>query len=143
MAPQSILAYNMRSRGAIHNQLSNCVANNPYVFYRAETAPSGYGADAAHAVGPLVIAADIPASITSFMIFNNFEKIHEDIQVANGVSLASAGSMLSIKFTEDTANAASTAKAAAILGTGGYTMYAVMTYGKTLVFANGGIQVLG
>jgi hypothetical protein len=145
MAPQSILAYNMRSRGALHNQLSNCVANNPYVFYRAETAPSGYGDTAATAVGPLVINADIPASITSFMIFNNFEKIHEDIQVANGVSLASAGSMLSIKFTEDSGPAGGSAalKATAILGTGGYTMYAVMTYGKTLVFANGGIQVLG
>lgn len=148
-APQSILAYNMRSRGAIHNQLSNCVANNPYVFYRAETIPTPSLAPAAGApsVGPDTLLLDLPASITSFMIYNNFEKIHEDIQVANGVSLASAGSMLTVKFTEDVnvgPDNIAAKKAAAILGPAlTYNMYAVMTYGKTLVFANGGIQVLG
>ena len=43
------------------------------------------------------------------MIYNNYEKIHEEaIDVGNGISLSSAGSMLSVKYTED-AGAASVA----------------------------------
>lgn len=133
----SILAYNMRSRGAIHNQLSNCIANNPYVFGKAETIATAVSQD------PLVYAADIPASLTSFMIFNNYQKIHEDIDVGNGISLSTAGSMLTVKYSEDSGPIA-TAKANAIIGAGGnYNIYMVMCYGKALIFADGTVQVKG
>jgi hypothetical protein len=144
-SPQSILAYNMRSRGATHNQLSNCIANNPYVFYRSETTPTGLGVNAAGANGPADFASDIPASLSSFMIFNNYEKIDEEIDVGNGISLNSAGSMLAVKFSEDINTNASAAKAKAIIGDVGstYTMYLLMKYGKALVFADGTVQVRG
>ena len=133
----SILAYNMRSRGAIHNQLSNCIANNPYVFGKAETIATVANQN------PAAYAADIPASLTSFMIYNNYQKIHEDIDVGNGISLNTAGSMLTVKYSEDTGTPA-TDKATAIIGAGGnYNLYMVMCYGKALIFADGTIQVKG
>ena len=133
----SILAYNMRSRGAIHNQLSNCIANNPYVFGKAETIPT------ASIQEPTAWAGDIPASLTSFMIYNNYQKIHEDIDVGNGISLSTAGSMLTVKYSEDSGTAA-TDKATAIIGAGGnYNLYMVMCYGKALIFADGTIQIKG
>lgn len=132
-SPQGFIAYSARSRGAVHNQLSNTVANNPYVAYRAECLPTGAGAD-----------TDIPAAITSFVVYNNYEKIHEDIDVGNGISLNSAGSMLTVKYVEDSGVPAA-AKAASIIGAAGdtYTLYLLMTYGKALVFADGAIQVRG
>lgn len=136
----SILAYNMRSRGAIHNQLSNCIANNPYVFGRAEVV-----APAVTAQARATWSGDIPSSLTSFMIYNNYEKIHEEaIDVGNGISLSSAGSMLSVKYTED-AGAASVAKAVDYLGgaNGSYSLYMVMQYGKAIIFSDGTIQVKG
>ena len=133
----SILAYNMRSRGAIRNQLSNCIANNAYVFGKAETIAT------AGSQNPAVWAGDIPASLTSFMIYNNYQKIHEDIDVGNGISLSTAGSMLTVKYSEDS-GAVATAKANAIIGAGGnYNLYMVMCYGKALIFADGTIQIKG
>ena len=133
----SILAYNMRSRGAIHNQLSNCIANDPYVFGRCE------GVSPANTVqNPAVWYADIPSSLSSFMIYNNYQKIHEDIDVGNGISLSTAGSMLSVKYSEDN-SAIATAKATKYLNGSSYSLYMVMCYGKALIFADGTIQVKG
>ena len=134
----SILAYNMRSRGAIHNQLSNCIANDPYVFGRCEVISPNTTQRT-----PGIWYADTPSSLSSFMIYNNYQKIHEDIDVGNGISLSTAGSMLSVKYTEDN-NAIATAKAIKYLGVGGsYSLYMVMCYGKALIFADGTIQVKG
>lgn len=132
VSPQAILTYNMKNRASLNNQLSNCIANNPYVFYRAECIPTVAGAT----------AADIPASLTSFMIYNNFEKIFEEIDVGNGVSLANAGSQITVQYTDDSF---SKFKADKLLGGAGnnYTSYMVMTYGKAIIFADGTTQIRG
>ena len=122
----------MRSRGALNNQLSNCIANNPYVFNRAECVPT--------AAAPA--ETDIVASVTGFMIYNNYEKIHEDIDVGNGISLSAAGSTLTVKYNEDN-SAVGTAKAAKIIPANNYSLHMVMEYGKALIFADGNIDVRG
>ena len=131
VSPQAILTYNMKNRASLNNQLSNCIANNPFVFYRAECIPTAAGA----------VAADIPAALTSFMIYNNFERIFEEIDVGNGVSLANAGSQITVQYTDDPAAAA---KATVLLGgPATYTSYMVMTYGKAIIFADGTTQIRG
>ena len=136
-SPNALLAYNMRSRSAIHNQLSNCIANHPYVFGKAETVATAIGNNTVTAATYL---ANVPTALTSFMIYNNYEKIHdEEIDVGNGVSLASAGSMISIRYNEDQ-GAGAAAKATEF---GPYTMYLLMTYGKALILSEGTIQVRG
>ena len=136
-SPQAILAYNMRSRASIHNQLSNCLANHPYVYSKAETVPTALGIQT---TTEDMYLANVPTALTSFMIFNNYEKVHdEQIDVGNGVSLNSAGSMISVKYAEDSGAGAS-AKNGEF---GDYTMYLLMTYGKAIIFADGTIQVRG
>jgi hypothetical protein len=131
VSPQAILTYNMKNRASLNNQLSNCIANNPFVFYRAECIPTA----------PNATAADIPAALTSFMIYNNFERIFEEIDVGNGVSLANAGSQITVQYTDDPAAAA---KATVLLGAPAtYTSYMVMTYGKAIIFADGTTQIRG
>ena len=77
------------------------------------------------------------------MIYNNYQKIHEDIDVGNGISLSTAGSMLSVKYTEDN-SAIATAKAGKYFkALGSYSLYMVMCYGKALIFADGTIQIKG
>lgn len=89
--------------------------------------------------------SNIPAGLTSFMIYNNYEKIHEDIDVGNGISLQSAGSMISVKYNEDQGDGASAAGSKFSASSFGptYTMYMLMRYGKALIFADGAIQVRG
>jgi hypothetical protein len=136
-SPNAILAYNMRSRSAIHNQLSNCIANHPYVFGKAETVPTAIGINT---ITPAMYLANVPTALTSFMIFNNYEKIHdEEIDVGNGVSLASAGSMIAVRYNEDQGAGAD----AKNVEFGAYTMYLLLTYGKALIFADGTVQVRG
>ena len=136
-SPNAILAYNMRSRSAIHNQLSNCIANHPYVFGKAETVPTAIGINT---TTPAMYLANVPTALTSFMIFNNYEKIHdEEIDVGNGVSLSSAGSMIAVRYNEDQ-GAGADAKNGEF---GAYTMYLLLTYGKALIFADGTVQVRG
>lgn len=132
VSPQAILTYNMKNRASLNNQLSNCISNNPYVFYRAECIPTAAAAT----------ATDIPAGLTSFMIYNNFERIFEEIDVGNGVSLANAGSQITVQYTDD---AFAAPKATILLGGANatYTSYMVMTYGKAIIFADGTTQIRG
>jgi hypothetical protein len=134
-SPQAILNYNMKNRSSLGNQLSNCIANNPFVFYRSECISDGG------------VATDVPSAICSFMIYNNYEKINEDIDVGNGLSLNTAGSCLVMKYSEDSGPGVAdeaTLKSSALLGaTKTYTMYMLMTYGKALVLADGAIAIRG
>ena len=141
----SILAYNMRSRASIHNQLSNCVANNMYVFGKAETVASALVANVAtDASGLVLYEANVPSTLTSFMIYNNYEKIHdEQIDVGNGISLSSAGSMISVKYNEDSGAGAVAKNGGGVAQFDNYTLYLLLQYGKALVFADGTIQVRG
>ena len=140
VSPQAILTYNMKNRASLNNQLSNCIANNPYVFYRSECIVPVGGAD----------EKGIPASICSFMIYNNFERIFEEIDVGNGVSLANAGSQITVQYTDDQSPTNLT-KAKALLNgdatfvgaIGSYTSYMLMTYGKAIIFADGTTQIRG
>ena len=73
------------------------------------------------------------------------KEIHEDIDVGNGISLQSAGSMISVKYNEDQGDGASAAGSKFGAPSFGptYTMYMLMRYGKALIFADGAIQVRG
>jgi hypothetical protein len=133
---QAMLTFNMRCRASIGNQLSNCIANNRFIFGAAETIPTA----------PAAVAGDI-APICGFMIYNNYQKINdEEIDVGNGLSLASAGSMLNIKYMEDIGGVGSPAalRAAALLGpSNSYNLYVLMQYGKALIMSEGTIQIKG
>jgi len=137
----AMLAFNMRSRSSTNNQLSNCLANNSYVFGKCETVATPLTNAAAGNITANYTSI-APAGLCSFMIYNNYEKIHEDIDVGNGLNLQSSGSMLSVKYLEDQGGAGDPAglKAAQF---GPYTLYLLMRYGKALVFADGAIQVRG
>ena len=142
----SMLAYNMRSRASIHNQLSNCVANNMYVFGKSETVASAItnNVAATDETGLVRYNANVPSSLASFMIYNNYEKIHdEQIDVGNGISLSSAGSMISVKYNEDSGPVATAKNGNGVAQFDAYTLYLLLQYGKALVFADGTIQVRG
>ena len=130
-----IVLYNNRSRGVLGNQLSNFVANNKYICYANECAPTATPAD-----------TDVNASFVSFMVYSNFEKvINENPEViSNGVSLKDGNSTLTVKWNEN--NDVSTIPSAirtCVVGANGYTVRLLMSYQRVLALRNGMIDLVG
>ena len=129
-----IVLYNNRGRGVINNQLAQFVANNPYVLGRAECQVAGSVNDPATAV-------------TSFMIYNNFERIlNENPQLLkNGVDLKSGTSSVTIKWNEnnDAANQSNIVKGALGSANGQYSAYALCTYQRLFQIARGKVDIIG
>ena len=86
--------------------------------------------------------------IVSYFFY--FERIFEEIDVGNGVSLANAGSQITVQYTDDQSPTNLT-KAKGLLNgdstfagaIGSYTSYMLMTYGKAIIFADGTTQIRG
>ena len=130
-----IVLYNNRSRGVINNQLSQFVANNPYILGRAE--------------GETTLAnADTATCLTAFMIYNNFEKIiNENPQLLkNGADLKSGTSTITIYWCDNSdggAVAQSIVKGALGDVKGTYTAYACCEFQRLFSIQNGKVQVIG
>ena len=130
-----IMLYNNRGRGVIGNELSQFVANSPFVAGRAECS--------------LTAGAGIPTCLTAFMIYNNYEKIiNENPNILkNGVDLKSGSSTITIKWTDnsDGASASAAACVAPAIGgaTGNYTAYAQCAYQRLLTISNGQVDIVG
>jgi hypothetical protein len=140
-----MIAYSQRSRGTLDNPLAQFLANNMWVSGYSESAPTqnaGGGNDGA--------GTDIPACLTSFLLYFNLEKIlNEPVEVvANGLDLKSGSSTLTLKWNEFTndnvLNPASTIKYNNLLGADRqYTVYCQMTFARAILLNNGQVKQLG
>jgi hypothetical protein len=137
-----IVLYNNRGRGVINNQLSQFVANNPYVLGRSECAVTGNPS-----TGVASTADDPSTCVTAFMIYNNFERIlNENPQLLkNGVDLKSGTSSVTITWNEnnDNANQAPIVKGALGSANGQYNGYALCTYQRLFQIARGKVDIIG
>jgi len=137
-----IVLYNNRGRGVINNQLSQFVANNPYVLGRAECNVTGTPSTGAGAVG-----TDPATCVTAFMIYNNFERIlNENPQLLkNGVDLKSGTSSVTINWNEnnDPATQGPIVKGALGSANGQYTAYALCTYQRLFSISRGKCDIVG
>lgn len=137
-----IVLYNNRGRGVINNQLSQFVANNPFVLGRAECQVTGNPSN-----GSGSVQTDPATAVTAFMIYNNFERIlNENPQLLkNGVDLKSGTSSVTIKWNEnnDSANQANIVKGALGSANGQYSAYALCTYQRLFQIARGKVEIIG
>lgn len=135
-----IVLYNNRGRGVLCNQLSQLVCNNPYVLGRAEC-------NVSYVSGSVVADNDDPATcVTAFMIYNNFERIlNENPQlVKNGVDLKSGTSSIIVKWNDNNDSTQGPIVKGALGATNGqYTAYALCTYQRMFMIANGKVEVVG